>query len=239
MQTTTQTTTEQVSTGPSATVPAVVSPSAPKTITTVGGDGKEITIAVPRTIEEMQALVARRDQLSEQLIGVTSRRSELVQQLRTSPDGTARTGLENRLQVLDARILQLERDLASTGQQLAAAPSDLAEASVVASRAGGRESGGDDFEEGWAAGGFSTAFFIGLILVFRRWRRKKKGPKPAPRLADDSTQRLERLEQGMEAIAIEIERVSEGQRFVTKLLSEGPVFSGRQVVAGEKEEVSR
>jgi len=32
---------------------------------------------------------------------------------------------------------------------------------------------------------------------------------------------LERLEQGMEAIAIEIERVAEGQRFVTRLLSEG------------------
>jgi hypothetical protein len=32
--------------------------------------------------------------------------------------------------------------------------------------------------------------------------------------------RLQRLEHGMEAMAIEIERISEGQRFVTKLLSE-------------------
>jgi hypothetical protein len=32
--------------------------------------------------------------------------------------------------------------------------------------------------------------------------------------------RLARLEQGMDAIAIEIERISEGQRFVTKLMSE-------------------
>jgi hypothetical protein len=32
---------------------------------------------------------------------------------------------------------------------------------------------------------------------------------------------MERLEQGVEAIAIEVERISEGQRFVTKLLSEG------------------
>jgi hypothetical protein len=31
---------------------------------------------------------------------------------------------------------------------------------------------------------------------------------------------MERLEQGMEAIAIEVERISEGQRFVTRLLSE-------------------
>jgi hypothetical protein len=31
---------------------------------------------------------------------------------------------------------------------------------------------------------------------------------------------MERLEHGMDAIAIEVERISEGQRFVTKLLSE-------------------
>jgi hypothetical protein len=37
----------------------------------------------------------------------------------------------------------------------------------------------------------------------------------------ETNERLERLEQGVEAIAIEIERVSEGQRFVTKLLAEG------------------
>ena len=34
------------------------------------------------------------------------------------------------------------------------------------------------------------------------------------------TQRLERIEQGVEAIAIEVERISEGQRFTTKLLAE-------------------
>ena len=39
-------------------------------------------------------------------------------------------------------------------------------------------------------------------------------------MSSDSAQRLERLENGMEAIAIEIERISEGQRFVTKLLSQ-------------------
>lgn len=35
-----------------------------------------------------------------------------------------------------------------------------------------------------------------------------------------SDQRLERVEQAVESIAIEIERISEGQRYVTKLLAE-------------------
>ena len=51
---------------------------------------------------------------------------------------------------------------------------------------------------------------------------------------DESSQRLERLEQGMDAIAIEIERVSEGQRFVTKLLSEASPLNGRQIAPVEE-----
>ena len=46
--------------------------------------------------------------------------------------------------------------------------------------------------------------------------------------------RLSRLEQAVDAIAVEIERVSEGQRFTTKLLSEQarqPEKSGRQFSA--------
>ena len=108
----------------------------------------------------------------------------------------------------------------------------VAEATDVALRP---RSSGDDFGEGLAAGIFPTAAFFLLILAFRRWRRKRKGPKPAVKLNDENARRLERLEQGMEAIAIEIERVSEGQRFVTKLLSEAPVINARQLVGVEKE----
>jgi hypothetical protein len=39
---------------------------------------------------------------------------------------------------------------------------------------------------------------------------------------DVSAQRLERLEHAVDAIAIEVERISEGQRFVTKVLAERP-----------------
>jgi len=72
-----------------------------------------------------------------------------------------------------------------------------------------------------AAGGFSMLFFMSFVLLFlrRRWKRRS-APARAGALDTDSSQRLQRLEQGMDAIAIEIERVSEGQRFVTKLLSE-------------------
>jgi hypothetical protein len=75
-----------------------------------------------------------------------------------------------------------------------------------------------------------TAIFIIFILavlmplsigVARRfWRR---GSTPDNRAADPTlTPRLDRLEQAVDTIAIEIERVSEGQRFITKILAERP-----------------
>ncbi len=49
-----------------------------------------------------------------------------------------------------------------------------------------------------------------------RLERKPLGPSvPA-----DVAARLERMEQAIDSIAVEVERISEGQRFTTKLLSE-------------------
>jgi ribonuclease D len=42
----------------------------------------------------------------------------------------------------------------------------------------------------------------------------------APRIPSDVTQRLERMEHAIDSIAVEVERISEGQRFTTKLLAD-------------------
>jgi hypothetical protein len=47
--------------------------------------------------------------------------------------------------------------------------------------------------------------------------------------------RLERIEQAVDTIAVEMERIGEGQRFVTKLLAERPTaISEAQVVQRER-----
>ena len=59
---------------------------------------------------------------------------------------------------------------------------------------------------------------IGVPLVralSRRWERQD-----ALRAASDDPERLARIEQAIDAMAVEVERISEGQRFVTKLLAE-------------------
>jgi len=229
----------QATTQSAPEAPAAPATPRPTAITTVGADGKAQTISVPKTQAEVDALVRQREEISDQLINVNERRQELVQQIRSAPDGVARTGLEDRVKILDQRLIQLESDLAVTGRQLAAAPADLVSFAQRDNQS--NPGGGDDWEEGFALGSFLSVSAIALIYAFRRWRGRKK-PRTrgtATDLPSDSAQRLERLEQGMDAIAIEIERVSEGQRFVTKLLSESPQPVGMNARIGQADPVER
>ena len=63
-----------------------------------------------------------------------------------------------------------------------------------------------------------------IAIAFARliWKRTSEPRRPAP-VADDTTvRRMAELQQSMDAMAVEIERIAEGQRFVTKLMSERP-----------------
>jgi hypothetical protein len=70
---------------------------------------------------------------------------------------------------------------------------------------------------------FSTASFIAIGLGTRiLWRR---GSISKPRLATRSDdERQQRLETAVDAIAIEVERISEAQRFMVGLLSDSPAL---------------
>src|SRR5688572_10822558 len=100
-------------------------PSPSVVITGAPGSG---TITIPMTSRDLAALKARREQLSDQLQSVDGRRSKLISQLKTisaTGDETAKEGLVDRLALLDKRQLQLEADLAETGQQLSGVSAGL------------------------------------------------------------------------------------------------------------------
>jgi hypothetical protein len=59
---------------------------------------------------------------------------------------------------------------------------------------------------------------VGAPLARAFARRMERDSKT--KIAPEVTSRLERIEQAVDAIAIEVERISEGQRFTTKLLTE-------------------
>ena len=71
----------------------------------------------------------------------------------------------------------------------------------------------------------SNAFFITVAVIaigvpLVRALGRRLGPAPAAvQIPPQMTQQLERIEQAVEAMAIEVERISESQRFLTKLQS--------------------
>jgi len=176
-----------------------------------------ITIPAPRTEAEIDALKARREELSNQLQSVDSRRSKLLSQLRSTDDATATKGLQDRLSLLDARQLQLESDLAQTGQQLSSSAAGVIASTSVAPGLAGLGSG-----QTLALSIVFTVCVLGpLAIGFARTLLKRSNrPAPPPAIFNETAQRLERVEAAVDTIALEIERISEGQRFVTKLLSE-------------------
>jgi hypothetical protein len=61
-----------------------------------------------------------------------------------------------------------------------------------------------------------------LPLAIGWARRISRRAPPPPAISSDVMTRLERIEQAVDSIAIEVERVSEGQRFVTKIMTQKP-----------------
>lgn len=65
-----------------------------------------------------------------------------------------------------------------------------------------------------AHGGLAVLLGVGA----ERLRARRRGPRGGEVTIGD--ERMERLENAIDAIAVEMERIGEGQRFVTKLLAE-------------------
>jgi hypothetical protein len=70
-------------------------------------------------------------------------------------------------------------------------------------------------------GFFLTAIIISIGVplvrgIVRRWDRQGAQPAQLP----DTSARLERIEQAIDAMAVEVERIAEGQRFVTRLMTD-------------------
>jgi hypothetical protein len=64
-----------------------------------------------------------------------------------------------------------------------------------------------------------ATIFVGTPIAKAYARRLDRQPAQLPNQTE-MIARLERIEQSLEAVAMEVERIAEGQRFTTKLLSD-------------------
>ncbi len=71
---------------------------------------------------------------------------------------------------------------------------------------------------------FGTSMLPATILAFywgrAHLRRTERAAIAPPPVNAEVLERLDRMEQAIDAVAIEVERISEGQRFTNRLMSE-------------------
>lgn len=160
---------------------------------------------------------AQRRELTNQLEDLESTREEISSTLMgLPPSSSQRAVLETRLTDINKRISVVDEMLATNSASLAQAAA-VPNAVVQPPRA--VQQGPP--EEVYIAGTIFMAivlFPLSVALARRIWRRSVTAVTTFPReLAD----RLSRMEHAIEATSIEVERIGEGQRFLTRLFTEG------------------
>lgn len=169
-------------------------------------------LPAPSATEMYEAARLARGELRNQRDELLSDRRRIREQLNAATKEVDTKGLEGRLVILDARIVDVEK-------QLAAADLQVANRAAIPGVEIQQPSNAPDPEDivGMAMG-FSLVLLFPLSVAYARriWRRSAAPPALPPEFND----RMSNLERGIEAVAIEVERVGEGQRFVTQLLAE-------------------
>jgi len=169
----------------------------------------------PRAVFE--ALRAKREVLGEYMSRLINRRNNISERLN-HPNVTdaEKAALEQHLQEVNARIIDMEKQLHAADAEVAAAagvpgstaPEPRGAASVAPSE--------DMLVIGTAFAGIALVI-VAIAYARRLW---KGAAKVVTQLPAAFEARFTRFEQALDAVAIEVERVSEGQRFLTKVLTE-------------------
>ena len=162
-----------------------------------------------------QGTVAAKRELNNQRNELQSVRRRISEQLRNPRvDGPDRQGLERQIVDVDARIMALDKEIAIANGRVAQAA--LVPGAVVEPR---RQK--DEVPE--AVFVLTGVFFVVVLLplsVAFALRLVRRGARGVAAFPHDLMERFNRIDQAMDAMAVEVERIGEGQRFVTRLMSE-------------------
>ena len=194
---------------------APAAPSIPQVVITPGTSAPEAVY---------KAFNAERSELRNQLQELENKRGELTGDLRNEQlDKADRAGIESRLVDVDKRIADVDKQLAAADQQVAKAAA--VPGAIVERPPEPRH--GPPPEVFVLSGMFIVVVFLPLSIAFARriWKRSAAAVTAFPQELVD---RLNRLDQSVDSIAIEVERIGEGQRFVTRVLTD----TGRALGAG-------
>jgi hypothetical protein len=167
----------------------------------------------PGTIDDFTAIQS----LVEQVAALRAQQRVLIAQMRSRDPGVARSAQQ--------AIPGVEAQLARTSIDLEMLRARMRARQNVSSQ--GRPPGfdrsrpnADQVTAMALAFIFAVMMPISIAISRRIFRRGSTRAADSP--LDTISPRLDRIEQAVDAVAIEVERISEGQRFVTKVLVERP-----------------
>lgn len=206
------------------------------------------TVRTPQTRAELETMVGRRDELKGQLRDAENRRLNLAAQLDATPT-SARGPVQARLAGMDERIAQLESQVGRMDEAIANALADpkvsrsqglLEQAPQPAQPPQPPQQPGfpgadvaPSPGEAWAIvpppsgmpAYVERAFVVGgvgavLLAVLTGWIAYRMAMRRLKRsgVGADAAH-MSQLQQSVDAIALEVERISENQRYVTKIVN--------------------
>jgi hypothetical protein len=212
-------------------------------------DPSPVIVQVPHPVQPPQSLFGpgspseiyeayrhQRRELADQLERLEDQRENLSEQLQQPniPSVDAK-GIEQRITALDARIAALDKQIAEADAQVARAAA-IPGAVVVQPEPPEPPRTGPP-EEFWVLSGlFLIIVLLPLTIAYARriWRR---GAAVVTALPQDIYDRFTRVEQSLDSIAVEVERIGEGQRFLTRLHAEQRGLGAGGAAVAEKVEV--
>ena len=163
-----------------------------------------------------RARVEVRKELGDQLERLQDTRRDLSNQLQNDEmSGADKAGVQGRIASIDARIADMDKQIATADAEVARAagiPGAVVEPPPI-------ERQGPP-EEAFVLGGvFMVVVLLPISLAYARriWRRSAAAVTSLPQEIID---RLTRLDHAVDSIAVEVERIGEGQRFMTRVLGE-------------------
>lgn len=189
------------------------------------------TTSAPSAADMYLAAKAYREVLMEQRDRLRETRSSVASAMRDEQRTSADiAGLEKRLSVLDEQMVDLEKQIGQANvkeAQASGVPGAIPPDPPYVPRTG------PDWDGVFAGGAilsFALLFPFAIAYSRRIWRRSAKTTVMLP---PDVASRMQAMEEAIESVAVEVERIGEGQRFMTQALSENP----RHLGAGAAEPV--
>jgi len=196
---------------------------------------QRVTSQVVQARADLDALTAQRSELQSQMESLSRRRNQLDEQRHVAPSGEARAQIEARIAELDVRSARLDGQIQGLNDQIVEAMGRVGsgrpvivdvprvttqQISIPPFDGSMFRQRGPDMRQ---VGGIMAAEAVALVLIgVVAWRfGMKRMREQFDRVFMQQASQMNQLQQAVDVIGIEVERISEGQRYVAKMLTDG------------------